>query len=756
MGVGNPSTAGYSIKYKDILQPTSTEKPVDSEKQSLWPFSVPDTQKEGWRLDADKVSGRLRWEYLQSRQERDAVPQTTAARYFMGLSTHAPILDSPKRPSESVHNAFRFWSRLQTEPAGCWAADLSCILFVTPMLIIAWYITGIKLSEPHAIEVAKFVLAAQDPYDGGWPTHQRGPTTVMGTALMYVALRLMGFPAEHERMVKGRTALLGMGGAVVMPCWAKFWFCMLRLYEWEGADPYPVEMWLLPRWVPINPWRWYTITRQVYLCMTYLSSLQFTVPPNPLLDEIRGEIFTDSYSSVNFAATKGVVLVCDRHQHKSWVLKCLNFILTHIWNPYFRTKDMARRGEEAAFEIIKLSDKATDTTGMITVDHALTMIAYYAREGPDSANVPQQHYSSYEYLWMDSDGTGMQAQSINGGATWETSLAHQTVISAGLANTPEFREPIRRSYEFLANAQHLDDWTDSPPCHRFPRIGGWPFSTRYHGYACADCTGESMKAILLTHSDTDLPRITTHQHMQLGVDNLLMSQNPDGGYASWEPKRTGDFLEFLNGTELFKGVMVEHTFAECTASALGALVLFKKIDNTYRAHDIQRTIDRGIDFIHRVQRPDGSWLADWGIACTYAAAFSVDVLAMVGETYENSRSVQRACDFLMDHHKADGGWGETQDSILTGVYTEAEDSHTVQTAWSCIALLRAQYPDQEPIKRGIRLIMSRQKADGEWLQERPVGSGILTCLIQYHNYIYTFTIKAMQLYIERYGNDELL
>lgn len=38
----------------------------------------------------------------------------------------------------------------------------------------------------------------------------------------------------------------------------------------------------------------------------------------------------------------------------------------------------------------------------------------------------------------------------------------------------------------------------------------------------------------------------------------------------------------------------------------------------------------------------------------------------------------------------------------------------------------ASYPHQEPIRRGIELILSRQKPDGEWPQEQGVGCGIMT------------------------------
>lgn len=35
--------------------------------------------------------------------------------------------------------------------------------------------------------------------------------------------------------------------------------------------------------------------------------------------------------------------------------------------------------------------------------------------------------------------------------------------------------------------------------------------------------------------------------------------------------------------------------------------------------------------------------------------------------------------------------------------------------------MHAQYPDRKPIERGLKLIMSRQQANGEWLSEAIEG-----------------------------------
>lgn len=64
-------------------------------------------------------------------------------------------------------------------------------------------------------------------------------------------------------------------------------------------------------------------------------------------------------------------------------------------------------------------------------------------------------------------------------------------------------------------------------------------------------------------------------------------------------------------------------------------------------------------YIHKSQRPDGSWFGSWGICFTYATMFALESLSLNGETYTNSVRVKNACTFLRSKQKLDGGWGET-------------------------------------------------------------------------------------------------
>lgn len=76
----------------------------------------------------------------------------------------------------------------------------------------------------------------------------------------------------------------------------------------------------------------------------------------------------------------------------------------------------------------------------------------------------------------------------------------------------------------------------------------------------------------------------------------------------------------------------------------------------------------------------------------------------------------------------------------------------VNTAWACISLMNAKYPDKEPIKRGIELIMARQQPQGDWKQEQIEGVFNGNCMISYPNYKFVFSIKALGMYAHYWGD----
>jgi len=137
--------------------------------------------------------------------------------------------------------------------------------------------------------------------------------------------------------------------------------------------------------------------------------------------------------------------------------------------------------------------------------------------------------------------------------------------------------------------------------------------------------------------------------------------------------------------------MIEYCYPECTTSVITALAIFRKHFPDYRKEKIEyvfflllalffanpfflappfsdfilqseynsRTIKSAIKYLHSVQTPEGGWVGSWGICFTYAMQFALESLSLVGETYENSSVVRRACEFILSHQREDGGWGES-------------------------------------------------------------------------------------------------
>ena len=72
------------------------------------------------------------------------------------------------------------------------------------------------------------------------------------------------------------------GGVLGAPSWAKFWMSVLGVYDYAGLQPLTPELWILPRWLPFHPWRYWCHCRMVYLPMSIAYGLKFVARHSPV------------------------------------------------------------------------------------------------------------------------------------------------------------------------------------------------------------------------------------------------------------------------------------------------------------------------------------------------------------------------------------------------------------------------------------------------------------------------------------------
>jgi len=555
-----------------------------------------------------------------------------------------------------VRNGLEFFEKLQL-PAGHWACEYGGPMFLLPGVVIAWYVTKTPIPWYYAVEIKNYLFARANPEDGGWGLHIEGESSVFGTVLNYTVLRLVGVDADHPKMVKARATLHKLGGATHAPHWAKFWLSVLNVTNWDIVNPVPPELWLLPDWVPIAPWRWWVHMRMVFLPMGYLWSKKWQAEETETIRSLRKELFVEDWAKINWASHRNTIHPNDNYHPKSWLLNTANWFLVNIWNPYCRTKSLVEKAEAWASELVTMEDENTDYADLAPVNGAMNLVLCYVRDGPDSYSVRRHRERAEEFLWVKNEG--LLCNGTNGVQCWDTAFAIQSIMDAGLTQDPRWRPMLMKSLEFLDDQQIRENAPYHDKAYRHQRKGGWAFSNKDQGYAVSDCVSEALKSVIILQKTPGFPTLIDDQRIFDAVDTLLTYQNPSGACSSYETPRGGQWMEVLNAAEVFGNIMVEYEYPECTTAVVTALSLFNKHWPDHRTKEIRTFIDRAVSWIKTAQKPHGGWYGSWGICFTYATMFALESLYSIGETYENSKYSKRGCEFLLSKQREDGGWSES-------------------------------------------------------------------------------------------------
>ncbi|OQK15784.1 hypothetical protein AU255_16445 [Methyloprofundus sedimenti] len=664
------------------------------------------------------------------------------------FSAQKPPAESPEEQEliDSLIKGMHYFSQLQSED-GHWPGDYGGPLFLLPGLLIASYISATPFPKPHQ-EMMKIYLFNHQHTDGGWGMHIEGQPTMFGTVMQYVSLRLLGVDKDDTRLINASTWIKANGGATGIPSWGKFYLALLNLYDWNGFNSLFPEMWLFPKWLPVHPSRYWCHTRMVYLPMAYCQAHHIQVPENDLILSLRKEIYNEDFKSIDWAKQRNRVCDKDCYTIQSPVLKWMN-LFTNGYEK-FRPQWLRTKASDYLIKYINAEDAQTEYLNIGPVSKAINSICVWHAYGKDSEKFKKHVARWYDYLWIAEDG--MKMSGYNGSQLWDVAFTTRAMLESDLGQL--FPETIKKSYQFIDDMQVKKEHETHKEFFRHPMIGSWPFSTAEQAWPVSDCTAEGLSATLAIHKTGILKQGISDARIKQAVDIILSFQNKDGGWPTYELSRAPKWLEKLNPSEVFADIMIDYSWTECSSACIIALLEILECYPDYKSQEIRKAITRGLQFVVKQQKQDGSWYGGWAVCFTYATWFALEALVQ-GKDYIDtdlrSERINKACDFLISKQMPDGGWGETYESCANKVYTQAKTSQVINTAWALLALQVANSEEKEVIQRGINLLLQRQLDNGDWAQENISGVFNYNCMITYSSYRNIFPIWALNRFYQHKG-----
>jgi lanosterol synthase len=458
----------------------------------------------------------------------------------------------------------------------------------------------------------------------------------------------------------------------------------------------------------------------------------------PRILALRDELFPGGYDKVDFRKARETLRGAEIHTQWSTPLRFGYRFLGML----DRTQTRQRRAPVLAElrEQIRYELRSTHHTCISPVSGLLDQVALHIADpnDPDLAIAAERFEG---WIWEDvKEGarvTGARS------ATWDTSFAAQA-LAAAAPHVPEVWSALVHADTFLATQQMRRGTGRERDHDRIDPTGGYCFAGVWHGWPVSDGTAEAMLARI--SSPVAEP---TCDEMEHAARFVLRCQNADGGFGSYESRRIGISLEWINPAEMFGESMTEKSYVECTASCVSALSAFvRRWPESAFVSEVERAIARGTARLRRAQRPDGSWPGTWGVHFIYGTMFGIRGL-LAGGVPRHDPQVRRACAFLLERQRPDGAWGEHRSSVRVGQYIEHEEGQLVQTSWAMSALLLANEPDFAAIERAAQWMIAKQEPDGTWAKQDPEGIFFHTALLDYALYRRYFPVWALGLYETR-------
>ncbi len=323
-------------------------------------------------------------------------------------------------------------------------------------------------------------------------------------------------------------------------------------------------------------------------------------------------------------------------------------------------------------------------------------------------------------------------------STWVTTLAINALAAAGDLDKLDRRDEVR---DWLLRQQYKlrHPYTGAAP-------GGWAWTPLPGGVPDADDTPGALLALSRFNHVEELDPFFAAKS---GLDWLCGLQNRDGGWPTF-CRGWGQLAFDRSGGDLtghaLRALSRWHPllnspdgFERLPWLINGSLYpLFPKAQVHRFIRRCDRAVSRGLAYLARTQRPDGSWLPLWfgnqqapddenptyGTARVLAAYRDLDIMS--------SEPARRGVGWLLAAQNADGGWGGAPDT----------PSSVEETALAVEVLLDAGPDAGAAVNNGLRWLVQQVEAGG---LHRATPIGFYFAKLWYFEKLYPiiFTVAAL-------------
>jgi len=629
--------------------------------------------------------------------------------------------------AEAIRRSQDYFLRTQ-HPDGYWVGELETNVCMAAEYLLLTHFLGAR-DDARWTKIANYLRDQQRP-DGTWAIYHGGPPDLNATVESYFALKLAGVSPDSPAMSKARDWTVSAGGVPNTRVFTKIWLALFGQWDWRGVPVLPPELIFLPHWLPLNIYDFASWARATIVPMLIILSER---PVCPVPDSARiDELYPKPRNETDYAPPRPSGVSWKRFFHEADGLLRRRYdrasTLPWVRDPAVTLREHAHR---AAEQWIVAHQEADGSWAGIQPPWVYSLIALRLRGYPLDHPVMRRGLEGFVGPWAIEDERTFNPQAC-GSPVWDTALAMIALLDSGL---PPDHPALQIAARWLLREQVLTggDWqvrANAEP-------GGWSFEFENDLYPDVDDTAE----VLIALARTKLPDERRKKAaIERGRRWLLAMQSSNGGWGAFDRNNTRRVVNQIPFCDF--GEVIDPPSEDVTAHVIEALSLLGDANS--------REVRRGLNYLRREQRPDGSWFGRWGVNYVYGTGGALPAFRAARRDMSKGR-FQRAAAWLSAHQNTDGGWGETPASYDDPALTGIGDSTASQTAWGLLGLLSldgtADDSASTAVDRGVRWLVDQQEEDGQWNEPQFTGTGFPgDFYIKYHLYRNYWPLSALGRY----------